>query len=139
MCDTPAIGLDDPLRLKDAIRIAFPAGGMTVSGLLREARRGRLIIERIAGKYFTTLRNIEAMRQKCRANPVEPVSGSNQQSTPQAVRSVGKQGGSSATDRVSSARAALEKTARGLSASSPSTSSASIKSQGTAVVIPLKS
>ena len=30
-------------------------GGMTVSGLRREAARGRLAIEVIAGKHFTTL------------------------------------------------------------------------------------
>jgi hypothetical protein len=30
-----------PLRLADAVTIAFPHGGMTVSGLRREIRRGR--------------------------------------------------------------------------------------------------
>jgi integrase len=33
---------DAPLRLADAAKIAFPAGGMTASGLRREAARGRL-------------------------------------------------------------------------------------------------
>jgi len=61
------IGPDTPLRLDVAARIAFPAGGMTASGLRREAARGRLTVERIAGKDFTTLSAIATMREKCRA------------------------------------------------------------------------
>jgi hypothetical protein len=61
------IGPDTPLRLDVAARVAFPGGGMTASGLRREAVRGRLTIERIAGKDFTTLSAIAAMREKCRA------------------------------------------------------------------------
>src|SRR6266446_9911594 len=57
---------DHPLRLEDAIKYGFPYGGMTVSGLRREAARGRLVIERIANKDFTSLRNIEEMRKLCR-------------------------------------------------------------------------
>jgi len=58
-------GPDAPLRLDDAVRLAFPFGGMTVSGLRREAARGRLVVEMIAGKQFTTLRNIDQMRELC--------------------------------------------------------------------------
>jgi len=57
---------DAPLRLKDAVKIAFPAGGMTVSGLRREHANGRLEIESIAGKQFVTLRAIREMRERCR-------------------------------------------------------------------------
>jgi hypothetical protein len=57
---------DDPLRLEDAIKFGFPHGGMTVSGLRREATAGRLVIEKIANKQFTTLRAIEEMRKSCR-------------------------------------------------------------------------
>src|SRR5215469_12779468 len=57
---------DTPLRLKKAAEIAFPVGGMTASGLRQEAKRGRLVIERIANKDFTTLRHIEEMRKQCR-------------------------------------------------------------------------
>jgi hypothetical protein len=39
---------------------------MTVAGLRRESARGRLIIERIAGKDYTTLASIDLMRQSCR-------------------------------------------------------------------------
>jgi hypothetical protein len=49
------IGDDTPLRLAEAAAIAFPTGSMTESGLRREAARGRLSVERIAGKDFTTL------------------------------------------------------------------------------------
>jgi hypothetical protein len=57
---------DTPLRLGVAAALAFPDGSMTASGLRREAERGRLLIERVAGKDFTTLANIERMRELCR-------------------------------------------------------------------------
>lgn len=57
---------DAPLRLSIAASLAFPDGSMTASGLRRENARGRLIIERIAGKDFTTLAHIERMRELCR-------------------------------------------------------------------------
>src|SRR5262249_29882769 len=59
------IGDDEPLRLKVAAARAFPDGSMTVSGLRREAARGRLALERIAGKDYTTLGAIKAMRRLC--------------------------------------------------------------------------
>ena len=65
------IGPDTPLRLSRALEIAFPEGGMTVSGLRLEASRGRLEIERIAGRDFVTLAGIAAMRERCRT-PVSP-------------------------------------------------------------------
>lgn len=57
---------ETPLRLGIAATLAFPDGSMTASGLRREGARGRLVIERVAGKDFTTLANIERMRQLCR-------------------------------------------------------------------------
>jgi hypothetical protein len=57
---------DTPLRLEIAAAIAFPDGSITVAGLRREAARGRLVLERVAGKDFTTLANIERMRELCR-------------------------------------------------------------------------
>ena len=62
----PEITPNTPLRLADAVKIAFPMGGMTVAGLRRERDRKRLVIERIAGKEFTTLAHIERMRELCR-------------------------------------------------------------------------
>lgn len=60
------IGNNVPLRLADALAIAFPMGGMTVSGLRRERDKGNLVVERIAGKEFVTLAAIDDMRAKCR-------------------------------------------------------------------------
>ena len=59
---------DAPIRLARAVEIAFPHGGMTVSGLRKEAAKGRLVIERIAGKDFVTLAAINAMRAACRVD-----------------------------------------------------------------------
>src|SRR5712671_7918740 len=67
---------DTPLRLGIAAAVAFPDGSMTASGLRREGARGRLVIERIAGKDFTTLANIERMRQLCRVPEKAPGCGS---------------------------------------------------------------
>jgi hypothetical protein len=136
---TTAIGVDVPLRLAQAARIAFPQGGMTVSGLRREAARNRLVIELIAGKQFTTLRHIEHMRLLCRANPKEQGSGLSQKSVTATARSSVAPLGASETDRAKSARDALELTARGLKKPSASTSQQNTKSHASAAVIPLKS
>jgi hypothetical protein len=63
------VGPDEPLRLKVAAAIAFPDYSMTASGLRREAARGRLVIERVAGKDYTTLANIAEMRRRCQQRP----------------------------------------------------------------------
>ena len=47
---TTEIDPDAPIRLKDVIPIMFPLGGMTPSGLRKEAVRGRLALTRIAGR-----------------------------------------------------------------------------------------
>lgn len=93
-----------PLRLDEAVRLAFPAGGMTVSGLRTEKRKGRLRVEMIAGKEFTTLEAIEQMRQLCRDQQKAPGSISASSETP-------RQHGSSETDRFSIAQAAAMRTA----------------------------
>lgn len=64
-----------PLRLHVAAEIGFPDGSMTVSGLRREAKRGNLSIEVIAGKQYVTLAAIEEMRSKCRAQSNRPDCG----------------------------------------------------------------
>jgi hypothetical protein len=61
-----AIHPETPLRLDVAAAIAYPDGSMTASGLRREHKRGRLIIERTAGKDYTTLAHINTMRDQCR-------------------------------------------------------------------------
>src|SRR5262249_23116547 len=69
------IGDNQPLRLAVAAALAFPDGSMSASGLRREAARGRLVVERIAGKDYTTLANIERMRELCRVEARVPASG----------------------------------------------------------------
>jgi hypothetical protein len=66
-----------PLRLDVAAALAFPDGSMTASGLRREAAKGRLAIEQIAGKDYTTLGAISEMRALCRNEAKARASGSN--------------------------------------------------------------
>jgi hypothetical protein len=93
-----------PLRLSVAAALAFPDGSMTASGLRREGARGRLVIERVAGKDYTTLANIEEMRALCRVEA--KVHGSICAGHAQA--SAGKPCGLSATGNAISPRDALE-------------------------------
>lgn len=60
-----------PLRLDAAVKAAFPNGGITVTGLRSEIAKGRLEVELIAGKLFTTLGAIARMRERCRVIPNE--------------------------------------------------------------------
>src|SRR4029077_3615883 len=105
----------------------------------REGRRGRLIIERIAGKDFTTLRHIQEMRKRCRDQQKVPDSGSSASNATQVASSSAGQLGSSGTDRAKSTRAALETTARVLNGRSPNTSRANTGPTEPAAVIPVKS
>src|ERR1700730_3789013 len=59
------VPLDAPLRLGIAAGLAYPDGSMTASGLRKEAGRGRLAIERVAGKDYTTLSAKAEVRKKC--------------------------------------------------------------------------
>ncbi|WP_271671655.1 excisionase [Bradyrhizobium sp. CCBAU 51627] len=63
---TAKIFRDTPLRLDVALKLAFPAGGLTVKGLRKEIEKGRLEVELIANKQFTTLAAIERMRELCK-------------------------------------------------------------------------
>jgi hypothetical protein len=72
MSEKPQITDDTPLPLKLAAELAFAGGGMTASGLRKEAGNGRLVIERIAGKEFTTLGAIKEMRKLCVLNASAP-------------------------------------------------------------------
>src|SRR3979490_2682000 len=67
---------DTPLRLDVAAALAYPDGSMTASGLRKEAGRGRLAIERVAGKDHPTPAAIQDMRALCRVPRKAPVSGS---------------------------------------------------------------
>jgi hypothetical protein len=120
-------GPDTPLRLDDAVKHAFPFGGMTVSGLRREIKRGRLASELIAKKQFTTLRNIERMRELCRVEQKDPASIS-------AVAGDAKPYGSSSTEKTRSALVAAQAIADGLKRPSPPISPESTSQTGKTVI-----
>src|SRR5262245_59058736 len=63
-----ALVVDDdiPIPLAQAADLFLPAGGVSVSTLRTEARKGRLNLERIAGRDFVTRRAIQNMRELCR-------------------------------------------------------------------------
>src|SRR5262245_38730239 len=85
----------EPLRLDTAARLAFPDGSMTAAGLRREARRGRLVVSRVAGKDYTTLEAIRGMIVKCRVEPKAPDYGCSPQDATAAARSSNDPCGSS--------------------------------------------
>lgn len=116
-----AIGPNTPLRLKDALEVAFPAGGMTLSGLRREIKKGRLNCEMIAGKAFVTLQDIEEMREKCRVHAKELASGSGRSGSSGTEQSLNPSG-SSETDNMRSPQDALRTKLEKLSGNSRSTS-----------------
>jgi len=92
--------MDAPLRLEIAARLAYPDGSMTASGLRREAGRGRLAVERVAGKDYTTLNAIAEMRKICLLGPKERGSGSGRNADqPMAKSSRERPGSSSTLDR----------------------------------------
>lgn len=125
-----------PLRLDEAVKLAFPQGGMTVSGLRTERARGRLVTEMIAGKEFTTLGDIERMRELCRSEAKARASGSN----PQGQSATNAQSGSSETVEEKAARALLQEKLRQRSKSSPATSSPKpAPRRGSAIVTPIRS
>ena len=135
-------GPDTPLRLDVAAKLAFPDGGITAASLRREASAGRLVIERIAGKDFTTLTHIENMRREaatCRDGVKAHGSGLNRRNAKRAGDLPDRQHGSSVTEREKSAQAALQATAKALNENLPSTSQANTKRHAKAVVIPIKS
>jgi hypothetical protein len=137
--DPTQIGPDTPLRLEVAVKLAFPAGGMTDAGLRTEIKRGTLPYEIIAGKIYVTLAGLNEMRKTCRVPAKEQGSGSNPQSGTARARLSDRKPTSSETGKLSAARAALRQTLNGPTNCSPSTSDQSDKSAESATVVPLKS
>jgi hypothetical protein len=123
--DQFAFDPDAPLRLSVAAKCAFPDGSMSHSGLRREAARGRLVIERIAGKDYTTLRNIEKMRALCRVEAKDRDYGCGEPSTIVPDASPMLLYGSSRTANTAKARDAALMIVDGLSQHSRATSDAS--------------
>lgn len=59
-------------KVSGTAQLGASYGSVSVRTLLLEASRGRLVIERIGNKDFTTLTAIEAMRELCRVPPQPP-------------------------------------------------------------------
>jgi hypothetical protein len=76
---------------------AAKQSGFTVSTLRAEAERGRLVIYKIGRGHYTTINHIREMVRLCRVEP----RGRDCTSTPERTN------GLSETERISSARAAL--------------------------------
>ena len=60
-----------PLALEVAARLAFPDRTITATDLRIESARGRLTIEKISDKEFTTLECVDRMRGLCRKAATE--------------------------------------------------------------------
>lgn len=88
---------DEPVTLKEACEIVF-RNTITPATLRAEAARGRLSIRRIGKRDFTTLRSVKELMQECPEGSRPRASIS----TPSAAN------GSSETDRLLSAQAALK-------------------------------
>jgi hypothetical protein len=116
------IGGDTPLRLDVAAKLAFPDGSMTAAGLRKEAGRGRLIIERIARKDYTTLSAIARMRELCRLPPRVHGCGSEKPNAIEQRKSRTTRYGLSATEAIKRAHDAALATVEKLSKPSPTTS-----------------
>jgi hypothetical protein len=112
---------------------------MSASGLRREAKRGRLVIERIAGKDYTTLGHINRMRERCRLETKDRAFTS--AARVETKKADTRRSGSSSTATISTARAALHTILEGPNALSPTTSPVSTPGpqEKVAAVIPIKS
>lgn len=73
---------DTPLRLEVAAALAFPDEGVTVSGLRRERDAGRLATFFVAGKEFTTLKDMAYMVATCRGRSPSSVARGSGQAAP---------------------------------------------------------
>jgi hypothetical protein len=93
----------------------------------------------IANKEFTTLRDIQEMREKCRVNAKEPDCGSNPRSVTEKVSSSASPHGSFATETAKSAQAALIQSVKARNKSSRNTSPKNTSQTEAAAVIHLKS
>jgi hypothetical protein len=134
------IAEDAPLRLNIAAALAYPDGSMTVSGLRREAARGRLVVERTADKDYTTLGAIRQMRGLCQLEAKERDCGSEDRAVTAKPGKNTAPCGSSETGSIRRAQAAARMIVKELKERSPNTSteSTSLK-RPKGSVIPLKS
>jgi hypothetical protein len=132
------VGPDTPLRLDVAAALAYPDGSMTASGLRKEANKGRLAIERTAGKDYTTLAAIEGMRALCRQKRKDPAYISEARGETEQGASPTPPCTSSETENIQRAQAAAKAIVAELKESSRPTSTANTPPRrAKAPVIPL--
>lgn len=105
---------DDPITLAEACAL-YPRAQLTVSTLRAEAARGRLDIFRLGKRDYTTPQAMRDMVRKCQEEGRRRVSTSTRDGD----------NGSSGTDRVSSAQAALSQTVAALKSGLPNISAKS--------------
>ena len=100
---------DELLPLRIAADIAFRDKSVKVSSLRKERDRGRLVTYMVAGKEFTTLKNIEEMIKKCVVTPKGRGFGSALNEGMQPDQSPTNANGSSATDLALSEQALAQR------------------------------
>jgi hypothetical protein len=101
---------DDPVTLQEAVDLVY-RGTIKVSTLLIEADRGNVDIFKVGRRWFTTLRSVREMKERCRGKRKAPGS----------TLTGSASNGLSEMDRVSSALVALNQTTRALKRSSRNT------------------
>lgn len=128
---------DALLTLNEACEIYF-RGKVSPSTLRAEAKRGKLVIERIGRKDFVTPAAIREMREKCRVQQSPRACGSSQKENG-ATGGSNKPSGASSIEEGNIALASLQASLKKLRKRSPSTSHKSGKSPVKGTVTPIKS
>lgn len=111
MADMQPPGDEDPVTLQEACNIVY-RGAIKVSTLKLEAGRGNVDIFRVGRRWFTTLRSVREMRNRCQGKRKAPGS----------TLTESEGNGLSEMERVSSALVALSQTTRELKSASRNTS-----------------
>lgn len=106
---------DDPVTLKEACELL--GNRVKVATLRAEAQRGNLAIFRLGRRDFTTAADVRAMVRRCQDAARHRAS----------ISIPSAEAGSSETDRVSSARAALNQTVEALKKGLPRISAKSTR------------
>ena len=111
---------DTPQRLA----VVAEQFGLTAAALRTEAKRGRLVISRVAGKDWTSVAEVQRMFGLCRVNPEALTYGSGQPAS-EMTRAPSGQHGSSKTPDAKSALDSARLSVERLKGRSPTTSPAS--------------
>jgi hypothetical protein len=98
-----ARNIEPRYSFEEAAKLLSPDGRITAASLRREAAKGRLAFDRIAGKDVVTLSDIQRMLEQCRVQRSRPGSGSTGEKAE-------PHNGSSLMERSSIAQAAAEMT-----------------------------